>query len=177
VAQTSQTTAVGLANPRPCASCTLCCKLFGWPYQGKRPGQWCKDCQPGTGCAIYSDRPQDCRTYQCLWTVTEALDDRWRPDIAGFALTSHDMEVFVDVDQTKPDAWRRAPYYQQLKVWSARNSERFLIVTVRTGKATVVIFPEADIDIGAPAPGHEIESGYELKNGRPTPFARFKPIS
>ena len=108
-----------------------------------------------------------------MWSVVDGLDANWRPDKAGFVVTANQMQIFVDVDPDSPDAWRREPYYKQVKLWSRRNREKFLTVIVRAPGRTIMVFPEADIDLGAPRPDAQISSGYETQNGRPTPYARY----
>jgi hypothetical protein len=108
-----------------------------------------------------------------MWTVASALDDEWRPDIAGFVIASNDMQIFIDVDPANPQTWRAEPYYSILKRWSARNKQRFLTVIVRTPTESIVIFPEADIILGPPRQGVEVRSGYRLENGQHVPFAHF----
>jgi hypothetical protein len=163
----------GPDNPRPCGKCTLCCKLFKLPELDKPAGKWCRHCVIGQGCEIHDRKPQPCRSFQCMWTVVEALDAKWRPDVAGFTMTSVEMNVYVDVDPDTPDAWRREPYYDQLKVWSRRNKEKYLTVLIRGPKHAIMVFPEADIDLGTPRPDAQINSGYEMTDGRLTPYARY----
>jgi hypothetical protein len=162
---------VGLQNPRACGECTLCCLIYALPILDKPARQWCEHCKSGKGCAIYSARPGPCRTFQCMWTVAGALDEKWRPDIAGFVIASNDMQLFIDVDPEKPDAWRKEPYYAQLKRWSARNKQRFLTVVVRTPDESIVIFPEADIALGPARQGVEIRSGYKTQGDKLVPYA------
>lgn len=163
----------GPDNPRPCGKCTLCCKLFMLPELEKPAGKWCRHCLTGQGCGIHDTKPQPCRSFQCMWTVVEALDANWRPDIAGFTMTSVDMNIFVDVDPDAPDAWLRQPYYDQFKVWSRRNVQKYLTVLIRGPKRAIMVFPETDIDLGAPRPQAQINSGYEMIDGRATPYARY----
>jgi hypothetical protein len=165
---------IGLENPRACGTCTMCCKIYELPILEKPRGQWCPHCTPGKGCGIYSARPGPCRTFQCMWSVASALDEKWRPDIAGFVIASNDMQVFIDVDPSKPDAWRKEPYYSILKRWSARNKQRFLIVIVRTPTESVMLFPETDIFLGPSREGFEIRSGYHMQDGKLVPYAHFE---
>ena len=164
---------IGLDNPRACGGCTLCCKIYALPIFDKPAGKWCEHCTPGKGCGIYSARPNPCRSFQCMWTVAAALDEKWRPDNAGFVIAANDMHVYVDVDPDKQDAWRRQPYYSQLKAWSNRNRPRFLTVVVRTPTESIVVFPETEITLGPPREGVEIRSGYQMQNGKLRPYAHF----
>ena len=109
-----------------------------------------------------------------MWTVAAALDDKWRPDNASFVIAANEMNIYVDVDPAKPDAWRKEPYYSQIKAWSNRNRPRFLTVVVRAPDKSIVIFPETDIVLGPPREGVEIRSGYQMQNGKPVPYAHFE---
>jgi hypothetical protein len=46
-------------------------------------------------------------------------------------------------------------------------------VLVRTRGRVIVIFPEEEIDLGTPDGKPGIHSGYEEKDGKLQPFARF----
>ena len=90
---------------RSCDGCTMCCKLLGVKSLQKQPDTWCAHCKPGTGCAIYPQRPVDCAGFDCLWRLG-AIDAALRPDEtkAVFALTEYDWLVQVLVD--RHSAWR-----------------------------------------------------------------------
>src|SRR5436190_7565495 len=75
-----------LAAPKPCGDCSLCCKILDIPELEKPGGVWCRHFAKGRGCGVHADRPQVCRGYQCTWTWTAPLDERWRPDRAGFLI-------------------------------------------------------------------------------------------
>jgi hypothetical protein len=58
---------------RKCGTCTACCTTLGVkaiPVEGgthdKEPGEECPHLTE-VGCAIYDDRPQECRTFRCAW--------------------------------------------------------------------------------------------------------------
>ena len=172
----SEVSEIGLNNPRGCGECTMCCELFGVP-EYKRASGGCRHVLEGKGCAIHETRPQACRSFQCVWTVAAAFDDTWRPDKAGFIITSHDMRLTIDVDPKTPDAWRQPPYYARLKQLSVRSGPKYLMVVVRTRGHAIMVFPEADIDLGIDQPTVTITSGYELQNGRRVPYARYEPAT
>jgi hypothetical protein len=151
----------------------LCCELIGVPEYRRPDGKGCTQVLTGKGCAIHPARPNACRTFQCMWSVVPAFDDYWRPDKCGFVLTSKDMRVTVDVDPARPDAWRASPYYRHLKHLSLRTGEKFLTVIVRTQGHALVLFPEADIDLGIDKPEVTITSGYEVRGDKRIPYARY----
>jgi hypothetical protein len=73
-----------LVEGRECGSCVICCKTLEIDEPGLRKpaGTLCPHC-PGTGCAIYADRPGLCRTWYCMWRRLSALPDDLRPDRCG----------------------------------------------------------------------------------------------
>jgi uncharacterized protein len=71
--------------------------------QIKKPaGQWCKHCSPGKGCKIYDARPQECRTFDCGWLLSD-LPERFRPDRCHVIISVHD-EIRLHGDRYAPDA-------------------------------------------------------------------------
>jgi hypothetical protein len=164
-----------LTQPKPCGECSACCKILPVRELNKPAGVWCNHVVQGHGCGIYADRPNICRGYQCLWTVTAPLDERWRPDRAGFVLQpgAIEGEVEVVVDPDRPDAWRREPYYSQIKQISDVGRGGAPRVLVYTQGHVIVVFPETDIDLGRPNGMPNIAWGYEMQDGRPWPYARY----
>ena len=83
---------------KACGDCGLCCKLMGVTALAKPAGKWCRHFSKARGCAIYADRPDDCRVFNCLWLLTEALDADWKPSRAGFVLHSEQGGARLIVD-------------------------------------------------------------------------------
>ena len=165
--------------PKPCGECSLCCKILKIAEFEKAPGVWCSHVLKGKGCAIHGhvERPAICHDYHCTWTMADPLDDRWRPDRAGFLLNPGpvDSEIWIVVDSTRPDAWRREPYHSQIKRWSEPSNPTISRVLVLLRGRAIVVFPETDIDLGPPPsdPMPPIDSGYEMRDGRMQPYARY----
>src|SRR6185503_15460450 len=101
-------------------TCTLCCKVVAVASLDKPAGQWCVHARPGKGCATYGSHPDDCRSFMCQWLLRPELDATWKPERCGFAisLVEPGNRMAVMVDPNKPDAWRRAPFYQTIKDWA-----------------------------------------------------------
>lgn len=120
------------APGRTCGSCTLCCKVYDVPDAGATAGNWCPNCLPGRGCKIYETRPQQCRAFLCLWMTQDFLGPDWKPDKARFVLTMDAATrwLFVQADPGAAQAWRKEPYYGQLKRWATAGN-RPVIVFVR----------------------------------------------
>ncbi len=163
-------------TPRACGPCTLCCKLYDIAELQKPEDSWCRHCDQGVGCTIYPGRPEACRDFQCVWTFAAPLDERWRPDQCGFVMRPGLAgEVVIDVDPVDPDAWKREPFYSQIKTWSVRRQPPHRMYIVRAGGRMAVVFPEGEVDLGPERRDEPIESGYRLIDGRQQPFAHFVP--
>jgi len=149
----------------------MCCKLMAIPALEKPAGAWCPKYVMKKGCGDYERRPDACRAFECLYLLADGLGDAWRPDKARFVVWSgrEGRRLIVDVDPANPGAWRQAPYYAQIKAWADRRHPEAFEVTVRVAGRLTIVFPEADIDLGAEQP-LSIESGYDGAN---RPFARY----
>lgn len=66
-----------------CGGCTLCCKLLETHDVPSEIGTYCHHCDQNVGCSIYSDRPKECRDYQCMWSQMENVGFEMRPDQCG----------------------------------------------------------------------------------------------
>ena len=64
-----------------CGECTLCCKLLETHDIASEIGVYCHHCKDG--CTIYDERPEECRTYQCMWLQMENAGEDLRPDKCG----------------------------------------------------------------------------------------------
>lgn len=98
----------------------------------KPAGRRCRHYSPARGCGIYAERPQDCRVFNCLWLLTEALDEDWKPRRAGFVLHADQGRLIVEADPQRPHDWRRAPYQARLRQWAAAGQE-VLVFNGRNG--------------------------------------------
>lgn len=91
--------------PRACGPCSGCCYIGGVPSLTKAAYEVCRHASP-RGCAIYAERPGECRAYACLWIEGE-LDEGDRPDQIG---------LVFDL----PDAVRDYPDFEGIPVVCAR---------------------------------------------------------
>lgn len=163
---------------RTCGSCSLCCKVIGIAALDKPAGRWCRHYARSVGCAIHAAAPSECRTFMCSWLITPSLGEEWRPDCSKLVLWTNKVgRLIVDVDADHPGAWRLQPYYGQLKTWSNRREPGSLEVLVRAQGRMIVVFPEADIDLGPFGKGDGVASGYRDEGGREVPFAVFVPAT
>ena len=70
---------------KSCGTCNMCCKSLEIDYFNKPMGVLCKHWK-GTGCSIYSERPQVCRDFECDWREDRDLPITMRPDKTGVIL-------------------------------------------------------------------------------------------
>lgn len=140
-----------IAPGRECGTCTLCCKVYDVPAVGATAGNWCPNCSAGRGCKIYQSRPQQCRDFLCLWMTQDFLGPDWKPEKARFVLTMDAVTrwLFVQADPGAAQAWRKEPYFTQLKRWAAAGN-RPVIVFVRKSAIALTASGEAPLgEIGA----------------------------
>jgi hypothetical protein len=153
LAQAAQLPRSDLVPGRACGTCTLCCKVAAVEEVAKPMGVWCTHCRRNSGCAIYDSRPPSCRTFYCQWIVAKGLGPEWKPERSKFALvkTEAGRRLTALVDPGCPSAWRRSPYYENLKQWAvmgARRSPDLHIVDVMIGTRCIVILPDHDVEVG-----------------------------
>jgi hypothetical protein len=120
-----------------CGSCSMCCRLLS--VQADDGGvfkpflKWCQHAvRPGGGCGIYADRPQSCRTFECLFAASQrgrgpngeawdVMPPEMRPDRCGVIFgpaDPNDPEHVYNVhcDPHRPLAWKR----RDIKHWIER---------------------------------------------------------
>ena len=144
---------------RACGSCGLCCKLVAVEELAKPAHQWCSHFVTGKGCAIYADRPGECRTFRCLWLMRPQLSDAWRPNRSRIVLYfSHDgSHLIANVDPAYPAAWRQSPYLETLRGWSRTGSGVGMEVIVKVGSRVFAVLPDREIDLGNMREGERLK--------------------
>jgi hypothetical protein len=139
-----------LVPGRACGTCTLCCKIMRIEALQKPSGKWCAHCEPGRGCGIYETRPAECRRFFCMWMYQPQIGPEWKPEKSKIVLCLEldGKRIAAHVDPGFPAAWRRAPYYGDLKRWSAAAAHAEQQVSVWIGRHAIVILPDRDVDLG-----------------------------
>ena len=135
---------------RGCGTCTLCCKVMEIPELQKPRGLWCAHCKVGSGCTVYSERPNVCRDFYCAYLTTPMFGEQWFPGrskmVANWEYEGERLTIHVDPG--RPTAWREQPYYAELKQWAAYAARDLRQVVVRVGDRSIVILPDEDVDLG-----------------------------
>jgi hypothetical protein len=108
-----------------CDECSACCHLIGVQALHKAAGEWCPHVRPnGGGCGIYTDRPQACKTFECLWLQSQKsgltrMPGEARPDRCHVVLTHQAQQefraVFAVTDPQYPRAFLQEPIQTYLR--------------------------------------------------------------
>jgi hypothetical protein len=144
-----------MAPKRECGSCSMCCKLLLIPELAKPMGAWCPHVLKGRGCGIYEQRPTSCRQFECLWLSAGDVPDHWRPERSKMVLAGDETGTLISVivDDGYPDAWRKQPFYNDIKSLARQRRWRVQVLTAHHGW---VIFPEEDLFVGERKPDDTI---------------------
>jgi uncharacterized protein len=104
------------APGKACGPCTMCCAALEIAELKKPAGPPCSNCRVAGGCAIYPDRPQVCRDFECEWLTRRDLSRRFRPDVAGVILMEDaDSDEYRAVCLPEsPMAWRKPQIFAHL---------------------------------------------------------------
>jgi len=135
---------------RSCGGCTLCCKIMAVPEIDKQRGTWCPHCLRGKGCGIYAHRPDGCRAFLCGWLTNPRFGPEWKPDRSKIVITVNrdGNGLNFQCDPGFPDAWRKEPYYGQIKKLAAiaAHYDGWISVTERSNLTFVT--PEHEFPLG-----------------------------
>lgn len=156
-----------LIQDRSCGTCTLCCKVMRIDELNKPKGTWCSHCNPGVGCNIYEERPDECRSFYCGYRFSHELGEHWFPASCKIVsvVESEGTRIAFHVDPSRPGAWREQPFYREIKAFSrSAVSERHQVV-VYVGLRAIVVLPDKDVDLGVVADDEQI-----ITSERTTPF-------
>lgn len=152
---------------RACGSCTLCCKLLSIDALEKPAGRWCEHCNVGAGCAIYEDRPAECRTFHCGYLIWEHAGEHWNPARSKMVVASEESgRVWILVDPARPDAWRREPYYSDVRQWAKWAADARQQLLVHSAGRAIAILPDQEVDLGRLEPGDVFRLVERFEGGR-----------
>ena len=147
---------------RSCGSCTLCCKIMGVPELNKPRGAWCVHCDVGSGCRIYADRPEECRSFLCGWLTNPRFGPEWKPDRSKIVITvdRDGNGLTFQCDRGFPQAWRKEPYHSQIMKLVAIAAEHDGMISVHSGQSLIAILPTGEFPVGQGDPSDEIIREY-----------------
>ena len=94
----------------------MCCSVLEIAELKKPAGPLCDHGRLGAGCAIYSNRPQVCRDFECDWLTRRDLPRQIRPDLVGTILMedSDSGEYWAVCAPERPMAWRNPLVFARL---------------------------------------------------------------
>ncbi len=143
-----------LVAGRNCTDCTLCCTVLAIAALSKPRNTDCVHAIAGKGCQIYGERPAVCAAFHCDFLVDPKLPAHWRPKRARMVLYYDDdaNRLGVHVDPAKPDSWRQAPYYSDLKIWARAAAPTRGQVIVFLPDDRIAILPDRDKRLGPTNP-------------------------
>lgn len=147
---TDATPAPAIVPGRSCEGCAMCCYLAKVDSLDKPAGVWCTHCPTKRSCEIHGDHPDECRSFNCGWLTVESLGDAWRPSKSRIIMTAEldGARITALVDPLRPDAWRKAPFYDQFKAWAQAALVHDGQVVIRIGRRAIVVLTDEDVDLG-----------------------------
>ena len=104
--------------PRECGACAHV--LQGLPRAGARQagGRLVPPLRPPAPAAPFTRRGRPIAAqFFCLWMTDPKVPDVWKPDRSHIVLSIFPANGFIyaQVDPGSPQAWRKAPYYDDLR--------------------------------------------------------------
>lgn len=138
------------AAGRNCGKCTMCCKVMGITELKKPVGRWCPQCDVGVGCRIYEKRPEECRTFNCLWLMDDRFGDEWKPDKSKIVLTTGQDGNSIEIrcDPGVPAAWKGKSYHDEILQMAAAAAPHDGSVYVIVGERCTLVTADAEFPLG-----------------------------
>lgn len=109
-----------------CGTCTYCCKVMKVKELNKPANTSCVHCVEGSGCSIYTERPESCRVYECLWLRSQKFEKPFgpqlRPDRCQVVMgtLNNGNEVILYVEPGHRNAWKEATFSEALGLFCTR---------------------------------------------------------
>ncbi len=107
---------------RSCGGCTACCKTHAVREVKKDVGQWCRHCDRGIGCRVYTERPPGCVDFKCQY-LQGVGEPNERPDKVGFVLDCQEfgnLGAVTIIYEYKAGAFKSSPI---VRSWIASHAE------------------------------------------------------
>jgi len=94
-----------------CGDCTLCCEIFPVRWLDKPANSPCTFCDKG--CLIHSEKPQECKDFNCAYAQSGSANIKYRPDKCGIVFEKISDRIFygtLDPKKQIPDEGRNQIY-------------------------------------------------------------------
>jgi hypothetical protein len=103
--------------------------------------------------------------------LASGLGDEWKPERARLALvrTEAGHRLTALVDPGYPGAWRRSPYYENLRRWALEAAQKWpdlYLVDVMIGQRCIVILPDREVDVGVLGPDEAVRLHGRMANSQ-----------
>src|SRR5215467_3917968 len=132
---------------RSCDGCTLCCKLPAINALQKPRMVDCEHSRIGRGCQIYERRPEACRAFFCEYRLNPELGEEWKPGVCHMMITVEHQARRINVmcDEGHFDAWRREPYFTQIKTMALNMLRQRGHLIVWEGLDGIGVLPDREV--------------------------------
>jgi hypothetical protein len=114
----------------------------------KRANIWCPHCAPGRGCLVYTGRPVECRSFDCLWLVDDRFGQHWKPNKSKLVLTTSQDGIEIRCDRSFPDAWRKEPFRSEIRKLAGSGDRHHVTILVIVGERMTLVTAEREFDLG-----------------------------
>ena len=126
---------------RKCGDCTECCVTLHISALNKPKHTRCAHlCHDKPGCEIYSQRPTECMSFQCLWTQRD-LPNNAKPDKTGvmayYVESQFGPTVFIT--ETRSGAFKQNQAVKDAALNVASKKGMAAIVSTYEGVATAMV--------------------------------------
>lgn len=151
-----------------CGTCSMCCKLMAVEELNKPVNVWCQHVVKRKGCGIYSDRPESCRTFQCLWLRMKDMPEEARPDRCKVMLDAAEQDdgtpaLVAMIDPAYPLAWNEGVIGKIIHKWatitrviisSGVNTNKIILRADEFGRPTMQTIEFTPVDEHGKQQGH-----------------------
>ena len=112
---------------------------------------------------IRLERPAGCRSFLCGWLTNPRFGPEWKPNRSKIVVTVGRDGNGLDFqcDPGFPEAWRKEPYYSEIKRLSAIAEEHDGMVAVQAGRNMIIISPDGEFPLGEVRDEDEIIREFE----------------
>src|SRR5262249_5868188 len=80
--------------------------------------------------------------------IAPSLGEHWKPSVSKMVLAYEEDAIVVHADPGRPGAWRREPYYSEIKGWANGAAKQRGQVIVRQGGNAIAVLPDRDAELG-----------------------------